>query len=189
MVDSLRSGRKTLLLRVSFGTRRQEGHLVPRIICQHGSRGQLGERTAAHACHVTANRLSIILNKDVATTDQLVWSANLLLTKEIIDRQFSLLIKKNTAGQMFTEADDKSEGCFVPVACHLQCRGAWWIRGTWPHCYGTCNRPIRCLFGHVSRPGLPENLRKYKRTGIENPCYVYVPHTCHQISGLGFLLG
>lgn len=37
--------------------------------------------------------------------------AILLLTKEIIDRLFSLLIKMNTAAQMFTEGDDKTEGC------------------------------------------------------------------------------
>lgn len=37
--------------------------------------------------------------------------AIVLLTKEIIGRQFSPLVKKNTAAQMFTEADDKPDGC------------------------------------------------------------------------------
>lgn len=34
----------------------------------------------------------------------------MLLTNEIIDEQFTLLIKKNRAVQMFTEADDITEG-------------------------------------------------------------------------------
>lgn len=35
----------------------------------------------------------------------------MLLTKEIIDRQVSLLIKRNSVAQMFTEAGDKTGGC------------------------------------------------------------------------------
>lgn len=36
----------------------------------------------------------------------------MLLTKEIIDRHFSLLMKRNSEAQMHTEAEDKTEGCF-----------------------------------------------------------------------------
>lgn len=59
----------------AFGNGRQEGHLVQHIICQRSNRGQLGERSAAHACHIRPNRLSVTLNKDVITTDQLVGSS------------------------------------------------------------------------------------------------------------------
>lgn len=54
----------------------------------------------------------------------------------------------------------------VPAGSPPLCKAAWWTRGTWPPCCGSCSSRIRCRSARESRPALRGNCRhNQKRVG------------------------